>query len=108
LDGQTLAGVETPELNPRFIRIPGHLAAQSVDFLYQVPFGEPADGRVAAHGCNVVEIDGQEKSGVAHARRRKGCFASCVAGTDNDHVIFFIGGKEGTRRKVQGARKEVA
>jgi hypothetical protein len=92
LDGQTLAGIEAPELDARFIRILGHFTAQGVDFLYQVPFGKPADGRVAAHGRDVVQIDGQEKGGVAHARRSKGCFATCVAGTHNDHVICFIVG----------------
>ena len=36
----------------------GHLTAQSIYFLNQLPFGHPADGRTAWHGGHFVEVYG--------------------------------------------------
>jgi len=75
-----------------------------------MPFGKTADGGVAAHDRDVVEVDGQEKGGMAHARCCKRCFATCVTGTHDDHVICFVVNghrwKKGTRPEVKGAREK--
>src|SRR4030042_5579856 len=67
LDSQTFFRVQSSELNPCLVCVPGHLSAKSVNLLDQVSFGKTTDSRVAAHGSAVIEIDGEEKGGVAQS-----------------------------------------
>jgi hypothetical protein len=90
LHGKPFTGVEAPELDSRGIGILGHLAAHGVDFFDQVPFGKAADSRVAAHGSDVIEIDGQKKGGVTHAGGGQRSLATCVTCSNHDHVIVFV------------------
>jgi hypothetical protein len=106
LDGESFAGVEAPELDGRGIGVPGHLTAQSVDLFDQVPFGQPADSGVAAHSGDVVEIDGEQKSGVTHAGRSQGGFTPCMTCTDHNDVIVFVEDRH-SMKTVHGARRTV-
>jgi hypothetical protein len=60
LDGQAFAGVKPPELYARLVRILGHLTAHGVDLLYKMALGQPTNGRVAAHGSNVIQVYGEK------------------------------------------------
>ncbi len=51
-----LAGVEYTKLNPGMIDSLGHDPTQSVDFLDQMAFADAADGRIAAHLSQGVDV----------------------------------------------------
>ena len=56
-NGWALAGIEGAEVNSGLVDSACHRPAQCIDFLHQVAFTNPSDGRVAGHlaqGFNVV------------------------------------------------------
>jgi hypothetical protein len=58
MHGRTLFRVQSTVLNGGLIGNPGHLTAQSVYFLNQLPFCHTPDGRTARHGSHLVQING--------------------------------------------------
>jgi hypothetical protein len=56
LDGWSLAGVKHPEVDSGQICAPAHLAAERINFTYQVALCEPTDGWIAGHLTDCVEI----------------------------------------------------
>ncbi len=63
-----------------------HFAAERVDLADDLPLGNAADGRVAAHLRNGVGIHGQERSAQPEPSRRQGRLDPGMAGADDDHV----------------------
>jgi hypothetical protein len=57
-----------------------------------------ADGRVAGHLGDEVEVQGAERGAEAHARRSHGGLAAGVTGADDDDVEMF-GKGHGLERK---------
>jgi len=51
--------------------------------------GQSADGGVAEHERDAVEVHGEHERGRAHARSSKRCLASGVACADDNDVVFF-------------------
>jgi hypothetical protein len=90
LNGQTLAGIESSELNSGLIRIYGHLPAQGVNLLDKVALCQTSNGGITTHGSYVIEIDGEKQGGMAHSRRSEGGLTAGMTGADYNHVIFFI------------------
>jgi len=87
LNGRALGGVEQAEMHGGFIRDPAHLSAQRVDFLDELAFGEPADGRIARHERDGIEIDVEQKRPGAHARRGQRRFTARVPAANNQYVV---------------------
>ena len=85
--GRPLAGIENAELNSGSINVLGHFATQGIDLLDQMALGQSADGRIAGHKRNGVQIDRQHQRTATHASSRQGRFATGMAGADNDYVI---------------------
>ena len=67
--GGTLAAVEHPELNARFVRRFAHLAAERVQLPDKMPFAGAADGGVARHIPDAVEIHCEANGGKPEPRR---------------------------------------
>ena len=84
-----LAGVQAPELDPGAVRGPPHEPAERVDLLDQVPLADPADGRVAGHLTQRLDVLGEEERGDAHARGRQGRLGPGVAAAHHDDVEAF-------------------
>ena len=62
---------------------------EGVNFANQMAFGNAADGRIAAHLGDEVEVHGNERGPEAHTRGGHGGFASGVTGAHNDDVVLF-------------------
>ena len=60
--------IENAELDPALVRCGRHGAAERVDFLNQMTLADPADGRVAAHLTERLDVVRQQERGVTHAR----------------------------------------
>ncbi len=88
-DGRAARGVEQAELDADGVGHLAHDAAQRVDFADQVALGHAADGRIAAHLRNQVEIHGDERGLEAHARGGHGRLAAGVSGAHYDHIVLF-------------------
>ena len=89
LDGGAFADVEHAYLDGGAVGVAGHFAAESVDLTHDVTLGGAADGRVAGHEGDGVEVHGEEEGAVAHARGGQGGFAACVACADDYYVVGF-------------------
>lgn len=66
-DAGALGSVQHPELNGGGIRIQAHGAAQSIYFPDNMPLGKAADGRIAGHLADGVQVMGKNGYGTAHA-----------------------------------------
>jgi hypothetical protein len=88
-DRWSLAGVEPAELDAGGVDVFGHFAAQGIDFLDQVSFGQAADGRIAGHGADGVGVDDADQGAAAHSGRRQRGFAPGVSGADHGNIEFI-------------------
>ena len=111
---RTAAGIQQPELDPDGVRHFAHHPAQRVDLAHQVPFGDAADGGIAGHLRDQVQVHGDHGGAQPHARARPRGFASRVAGSDHHHVVPLVHcyhciGNENSdhRRRRPGARAGV-
>ena len=81
------AAVEHTELNGRAVGRPAHLAAQRVNFAYQLPFCRAADRRVARHISYGVQAGTQAQNPRTHARGGQGRLDAGMAGADDGNII---------------------
>jgi len=88
-DGRAARGVEEAELDAYSIGDFAHDAAECIDFADEMALGDAADGGVAAHLGNEVEVHSDERGLEAHARGGHGGLAAGMTGAhDNDIVLF--------------------
>ena len=88
-DGGAAGGVEETELDAGGVGYLAHDSAKGVDLADEMAFGDAADGWVAAHLGDEVEVEGEDGGAEAHARGGHGGFASCVAGAYYYYVELF-------------------
>ena len=86
-DGRALLRVQHAELDPGLVDGPGHLAAKGVDLLDQMPFSDAANGRIAGHLTDVIEVQRQHQRLETHAGGRQRGFNSRMSGPDNDDIV---------------------
>ena len=79
-------GVEGAELDAGFVRGCRHRAAKGVDFLHQMALADAADGRIAAHRTEGLDVVRQQQRACAHARRRKRSFGPGVTAADHNDI----------------------
>ena len=66
-----------------------HDAAECIDFADEVPFGNSANGGIARHLRDEVNVKRVERGLQAHASGSHGGLASGMTGADHDNVIGF-------------------
>ena len=88
-DGWTAGGVEEAELDSGGVGDLAHDSAEGVDLADEMAFGDAADGGVAGHLRDEVEIEGENGGAEAHARGGHRGFAACVAGAYDYYVELF-------------------
>ncbi len=88
-DGGAARGVEQAELDADGVGDFAHDAAERVDLADEMALGHAADGRIAAHLRDEVEVHGDERGLEAHARGSHGGLAAGVAGADHDDIVLF-------------------
>jgi hypothetical protein len=71
--------------SPRVSRA-GDDAIQSVNLAHEVALAETADGRIAAHRPDRVEIKAHQRRSRAHPGRRAGSFHPGVTAADDDDI----------------------
>ena len=84
--GRTFAAVQNAPLNAGFVGTTGHDAIEGVDFLHQMAFANTADGRIAGHLAQGLDVMGQEQCPAAYAGGRKRCFGAGMATTNHDDI----------------------
>ena len=61
MDGSALFGVELAELNARRVGMAAHQSTQRVDFADEMALAQPADGGIAAHVGDAVDVPCEEE-----------------------------------------------
>ena len=84
--GGPLAAVEHAELDAGGVDGPAHGAAQGVDLADDLPLAHAADGRIAAHQGDGVEVAGQQRGFRAHPRRGQRRLGAGMAAADHQDV----------------------
>ena len=83
---RALARVEHAELDAGAIGGARHHAAERVDLPHQMALADAADGRIAAHLAERLDVLREQQRARAHARRRQRGLGAGVAAADDDHV----------------------
>jgi hypothetical protein len=81
-----LAAVEHAELDAGRIDCPTHFAAERIDLTDDLPFGNSADRRIAAHLADGVAIHREQRGPRAEPRRRQRRLHTGVPGADHHNV----------------------
>ena len=97
LHRRALGAVEQAELDAGDVAEPAHDAVHGVDLAHQMALAQAADGRIARHLADGLELLGQQQGGRARARGRRRGLAAGVAAADDDDVEGVHG--RGHRRK---------
>ena len=97
LHGGALRLVEQPKLDSGQIGVYRHLAAQGVDFTHDLPLRLPADGGVARHLRDRIEIPRKQQGARPRSRGGERRLATGMAGTTNNHIEWNF--RIGHRRK---------
>ena len=87
MDRWAFSPVQHPVLDAAGVRRPAHFATQCVQLPDQVPLSRAANGGVAGHVANGVQIDGENDSFHPQPCRRQSCFNSSMPGAHDGHVI---------------------
>ena len=87
---RAFAAIEHPKLDARGVDRPPHRAAQGVDLADDLPLGHAADGRIAAHLGDGVQIGRQQRSARPHASGGQRRLGAGVAGADHNDVIIVL------------------
>jgi hypothetical protein len=66
-----------------------HFTAQGINFFHQLCLRKAADGRIARHQSDRIEIDVEEERFTPHPRRGKGRLTSRMSRTDDDNIKSF-------------------
>ena len=81
--------VQQPELDAAGVGNLAHDAAERVDLAHQVALGHAADGGVAAHLRDQVEIQREQGRAQAHPRGGGGGLAARVSPAYDQHIELF-------------------
>ncbi len=87
-DGGPLAPIQKTKLNARRIGHPAHHAVQRINFPHQMSLPQPANGRVAGHFANSLQLMGDQQGLRPESRGRRRRFAACVPSSDDDDIKF--------------------
>ena len=101
--GGPLAAVEHAELDAGSVDGAAHDAAQGVDLADELPLGQAADGRIAAHLGDAIQAAGQQCGPRADPCRGHGRLGAGVAAAD-DQDVEIAGWAHGSMIKGPGAR----
>ncbi len=85
--GRALGTVEQAELDSGCVGHAAHQAIECVDLPDQVSLAKAADGGIARHLPDRLDLVGQEQGAGAHARRRCGGLATGVPSSDDYDVV---------------------
>ncbi len=85
--GGTFAAVEHAELDAGGVDGLAHGPAEGVDFADDLSLGHAADGRIAAHLGDGVEVAGQQRGLCPHAGRGQGRLAARMSAADDQNVV---------------------
>src|SRR5207245_2992247 len=90
LDRRSARAIQQTKLNPRTVDYAPHDPAESIDFANQVSLADAADGWIAGHLSNEIEIESKQGCVRANPRRGRGRLAAGVAPADNNYLEEFI------------------
>ena len=107
MHGRTFSPIEQAELDSRRVNHASHRAAEGVHLANDLPFGDPANGRIAAHLGHRVQIAGEEGHACPHPRRGQSGFGAGMPGPDHHDVELIRDvSHEPTTVPFRGARRK--
>src|SRR5262245_60054405 len=98
---RALSAIQHAELERRHVSGATHYPAQGIHFADYCAFGYSADSRIARHLPDALERAGDEAHPRSEPSGRHGCFRSCVATSDDDHVEVIFSRSRGVLRHVE-------
>ena len=87
--GRAARSIQQAKLDSHRVGDLAHDAAECVHFAHQVSLGDAANGRIARHLCDQVDVERVQSGLQAHARGGHGGLAPGMAGSDHNYVELF-------------------
>ena len=89
LHGGAFAAVQQAELDAGLVGNFAHHAVHRINFAYQVPLAQSANGRITGHHANAGQRHRDKRCIRAHPRSRVGGLCTRMATTDHQNVKMF-------------------
>ena len=86
MDGRPLAGVEHAGLDERIVDGAAHFAAERVDLADEMPLARAADGGIAGHEGDGIQIEREQQGIKPHARAGQRRLAARVPRADDGNI----------------------
>ena len=86
MDGRPLAGVEHAGLDERVVDGAAHFAAERVDLADEMPLARAADGGIAGHEGDGIQIEREQQGIKPHARAGQRRLAARVPRADDGNI----------------------
>jgi hypothetical protein len=90
LNGWAAAAIEQAEVDADLIRDHAHEPAKRVNLAHQMAFSNAADGRVAGHLGDQVNVERDKRGFASHPGGSMSRFAPGVASANDDHIEFSV------------------
>jgi hypothetical protein len=91
---RTLTGIEDAEMDAGPVRCARHDATQGIDFLHQMTLADAANGRIAAHLAEGVDIMREQESTGTQACRRQGRLGAGMTTANDDDLELSCRGSQ--------------
>ena len=86
MHGGAFAGVEHARLDERIVDGAAHFAAERVNFAHQMSLTRAADGGVAGHEGDGIQIEREQQRIQPHSCTGQRRFTARMARTDDDNI----------------------
>jgi hypothetical protein len=86
LNRGTFSGPYKAYMSESGVGVQAHLPAERIDLTRQVALGRPANGAIAGHMADALEVECRDSDPAAHARRGKRGLAPRMAGANYKNV----------------------
>ncbi len=84
---RAFAAIEQPKLNAGGVDRAAHRPAEGIDLTNNLPLGDAADRRIAAHLCNRVAISGQQRRPRPQPRCSQRRLGPGMPGADDEKIV---------------------
>jgi hypothetical protein len=92
LDSRTAGTIQQSKLDSSAINYASHDSTERIDLSHNMALRDTTNGWVTRHLSYQIQIERHQGGFAAETGRSRGCFATSMAPSDNDHVKNFSEG----------------
>ena len=89
-DGRSATAIENLGLKGGGVGVDSHFAAQGIELVNEMTFGETSDSGVARHACNRINAGRNEEGGDPHSGCSEASLRTGMTSADDNQIIIAV------------------